>query len=136
MADARKATAGEQEADGGGAGRLLVQLAGAGAGILLFVYLIGGLVIRARMGALELPADSTVALISRETVVIAGARLLVVSLLVGLVGLAFAWAIDPEFPRSRDGSGPAAPWEVAARLERPPRATSDRRRFRGLYAVM
>ena len=78
---------------GAGTGRLLLELAGAAAGALTFVYLAGGLVVRARLNALELPADSTLPLLPRETSLFAGVRLLLPSLVLGglvLFGLSIA----------------------------------------------
>jgi hypothetical protein len=80
-------------AEDAGTGRLLLELAGAAAGALTFVYLAGGLVVRARLNALELPADATLPLLPRETSLFAGVRLLLPSLVLGalvLFGLSIA----------------------------------------------
>ena len=85
----------QPDAEPRGAARLLVELAGVGAGILLFVYMVGGLVLAARMGALELPRVSTVALMSRETVLIAGVQLILPALLFGLGAVGVTWIVRP-----------------------------------------
>jgi hypothetical protein len=74
--------------------RLLIELLGAAAGIIAFLYLVGGIVYRARLDALELPDDSTVALLSRETILIAGVRALAVPLGAALVALFVLWLLD------------------------------------------
>src|SRR5215211_1022249 len=74
---------GDPSADRLNPGRLLFELAGAAAGIVVFVTLVGGLIWRARLSALQLPADSTVVLLPRETIVLAGVRLILPSVVVG-----------------------------------------------------
>jgi hypothetical protein len=66
-------------------GRLLLELAGAAAGILVFVNLVGALVWSARLDALGLSVESTVALLPSQTILLAGVGLLLPSLALGLV---------------------------------------------------
>ena len=80
---------------GTGSGRLLLELAGAAAGLLTFVYLAGGLVVRARLNALELPADATLPLMPRETSLFAGIRLLLPSLVLGAAVLFLLFLVGP-----------------------------------------
>jgi hypothetical protein len=76
---------------------LALQAVGAAAGIVAFVYLVGGLVIRARLGALDLPQDPTVSLIPRETILIAGARVLVPTFGLGLFVVALVWLLPHDW---------------------------------------
>jgi hypothetical protein len=79
--------------------RLVLELAGAAAGIALFVALVGGGVISARLHSLGLPIDSTLAVLPRETVLIAGVRVLSGGLVAALVIIVVLWTI-------RSGAGP------------------------------
>ena len=74
--------------------RLVFELAGAAAGVVVFVSLVGAAVISARLHSLGLPIDSTIAVLPRETVVIAGVRDLSAGLLAALVVLAMLWVLD------------------------------------------
>jgi hypothetical protein len=74
--------------------RLVLELAGAAAGIVVFVSLVGGAVISARLHSLGLPIDSTLAVLPRETVLIAGVRVLSGGLLAALVVLSLLWVLD------------------------------------------
>src|SRR3954452_18561907 len=73
--------------------RLVLELAGAAAGIVVFVALVGGGVISARLKSLGLPIDSTLAVLPRETVLIAGVRVLSGGLLAALVLILVLWTI-------------------------------------------
>src|SRR5215217_4583218 len=74
--------------------RLVLELAGAAAGIVVFVSLVGGAVISARLHSLGLPIDSTLAVLPRETVLIAGVRVLSGGLLAALLVLSLLWVLD------------------------------------------
>jgi hypothetical protein len=74
--------------------RLVLELAGAAAGVVVFVSLVGAAVISARLHSLGLPIDSTLAVLPRETVVIAGVRALSGGLLAALVVLSLLWVLD------------------------------------------
>jgi hypothetical protein len=74
--------------------RLVLEVVGAAAGIAVFVSLVGGAVISARLHSLGLPIDSTLAVLPRETVVIAGVRVLSGGLLAALVVLSLLWVLD------------------------------------------
>jgi hypothetical protein len=74
--------------------RLVLEVAGAAAGIVVFVSLVGGAVISARLHSLGLPIDSTLAVLPRETVVIAGVRVLSGGLLAALLVLSLLWVLD------------------------------------------
>jgi hypothetical protein len=74
--------------------RLVLELAGAAAGVVVFVSLVGAAVISARLHSLGLPIDSTIAVLPRETVVIAGVRALAGGLLAALVVLSVLWVLD------------------------------------------
>jgi hypothetical protein len=73
--------------------RLVLELAGAAAGIAVFVALVGGGVISARLHSLGLPIDSTLAVLPRETVLIAGVRVLSGGLVAALVIIVVLWTI-------------------------------------------
>jgi len=73
--------------------RLVLELAGAAAGILVFVALVGGGVISARLKSLGLPIDSTLAVLPRETVLIAGVRVLSGGLVAALVVMLVLWVL-------------------------------------------
>src|SRR3954451_5307828 len=79
--------------------RLVLELAGAAAGIALFVALVGGGVISARLHSLGLPIDSTLAVLPRETVLIVDVRVLSGGLVAALVIIVVLWTI-------RSGAGP------------------------------
>jgi hypothetical protein len=68
-----------------GASGILLQVAGAAAGIAAFISFVGTIVVRERLQALRLPADSTVALLPQEAIVVAGLRLLLPSIGLGVV---------------------------------------------------
>ena len=74
--------------------RLVLELAGAAAGIVVFVSLVGAAVISARLDSLGLPIDSTLAVLPRETVVIAGVRALAGGLLFAVAVLSLLWVLD------------------------------------------
>ncbi len=74
--------------------RLVLELAGAAAGVVVFVSLVGAAVISARLDSLGLPIDSTLAVLPRETVVIAGVRALSGGLLAALLVLSLLWVLD------------------------------------------
>jgi hypothetical protein len=73
--------------------RLVLELAGAAAGIAVFVALVGGGVISARLHSLGLPIDSTLAVLPRETVLIAGVRVLSGGLVAALIIIVVLWTI-------------------------------------------
>src|SRR3954453_9252726 len=73
--------------------RLVLELAGAAAGIVVFVALVGGGVISARLKSLGLPIDSTLAVLPRETVLIAGVRVLSGGLVAALVVMLVLWVL-------------------------------------------
>jgi hypothetical protein len=76
------------EDGGAGVGRLSLELLGLAAGIAIFVNYVGTLVVRARLEALRLPADSVLGLLPAEQFVAAGLELLIPSAVLGLVVLA------------------------------------------------
>src|SRR5262249_50680515 len=86
----------QEPADGDGAPQgdtrqLVLQLAGAAAGIVVFVSLVGSAVIAARLHSLGLPIDSTLAVLPRESILIAGVRVLAGGLLAALVTVVVLW---------------------------------------------
>ena len=85
--------------------RLVLELAGAAAGVIVFVSLVGAAVISARLDSLALPIDSTLAVLPRETVVIAGVRALSGGLLAALVVLSLLWVLDRLGVRLRPDGG-------------------------------
>jgi hypothetical protein len=83
--------------------RLVLELAGAAAGIVVFVALVGGAVISARLHSLGLPIDSTLAVLPRETVLIAGVRVLSGGLIAALVVILVLWVLGRAPMRCSDG---------------------------------
>jgi hypothetical protein len=73
---------------------LVLELAGAAAGVVVLVSLVGAAVISARLHSLGLPIDSTIAVLPRESVVIAGVRALSGGLLAALGVLSLLWVLD------------------------------------------
>jgi hypothetical protein len=73
---------------------LVFQVAGAAAGIAVFVSLAGGAVTAARLHALGLPTDSTLAVLPREQVLVAGVRVLSVGLLAALLVAGILWLLN------------------------------------------
>ena len=94
--------------------RLVLELAGAAAGVVVFVSLVGAAVISARLDSLGLPIDSTLAVLPRETIVIAGVRALAGGLLAALVVLSLLWVLDRLGVRLRrdESSRWPTPWEA------------------------
>src|SRR3954468_3073647 len=84
--------------------RLVLELAGAAAGIVVFVALVGGGVISARLKSLGLPIDSTLAVLPRETVLIAGVRVLSGGLLAALVVILVLWVLGGRGGRFRSAA--------------------------------
>src|SRR5215218_997255 len=78
--------------------RLVLELAGAAAGIVVFVALVGGGVISARLKSLGLPIDSTLAVLPRETILIAGVRVLSGGLIAALVVILVLWVLGGGAP--------------------------------------
>ncbi len=73
---------------------LVFQIAGAAAGIAVFVSLAGGAVTAARLHALGLPSDSTLAELPREQILVAGVRVLSGALFAGLLVAGVLWLLD------------------------------------------
>jgi hypothetical protein len=89
----------QEPANGDGAPKgdtrqLVLQIAGAAAGIVVFVSLVGSAVISARLHSLGLPIDSTLAVLPRESVVIAGVRVLSGGLVAALATIVVLWVLD------------------------------------------
>jgi hypothetical protein len=89
--------------------RLVLELAGAAAGIVIFVSLVGGVVISARLRSLGLPIDSTLAVLPRESVLIAGVRALSGGLLAALVVISVLWVLDRSGVSLRRDDAPRRP---------------------------
>lgn len=71
--------------------RRLLELAGAAAGILAYVSIAGTALISARLYALGLPVDSTLAVLPRDQVVTAGVRALSLGVVAGLLVVLVLW---------------------------------------------
>jgi hypothetical protein len=82
----------------GPAWEVLVVLAGAATGIVLFVYLIGGAIIWTRLHVLGLPANHGVAPLPRELLLVVGARALAWPLVLGLLAIAAIHSVSPHLP--------------------------------------
>ena len=95
---------GQQEA-GNGVGaaqswRAVLDLAGAAAGIVVLVGLVGSAIMWARLHALDLPAGRGISLLSNESVLSLGAVTLLGAMLVGVIAIgllhAMRWALPPQ----------------------------------------
>jgi hypothetical protein len=74
--------------EGVGIARLALELVGLAAGIAVFVNYVGAFVVTAEFKALRLPSDSIVSLLPPETIIAAGLRLLIPSVILGIVVVA------------------------------------------------
>jgi hypothetical protein len=74
--------------------KLLLELAGAAAGIVVFVSLVGGLVLSAQLHALGLPVESTVDVLPREAILAAGVRVLSTGLLAAMLVVLVLWLLN------------------------------------------
>ncbi|HWI70639.1 MAG TPA: hypothetical protein VNT55_01690 [Baekduia sp.] len=74
--------------EGVGIARLALELVGLAAGIAVFVNYVGAFVVTAEFHALRLPSDSIVSLLPPEIIIAAGLRLLIPSIILGIVVVA------------------------------------------------
>ena len=76
----------------------MLELAGAAAGIVVLLSLVGSSIMWARFHALDLPATRAVALLPRDFLISVGATTLVLSMLLGVVAVAVLHAIRSLLP--------------------------------------
>ena len=74
---------------------VLLQAASAAAGVAVFVTLVGGGVTAARLHALGLPIDSTLAVLPQQQILVSGVRVLSGGVASSLVVLAALWLLNP-----------------------------------------
>lgn len=79
--------------EGRPAWQALVALAGAATAIAIFVYLIGGAIVWARLHTLGLPANQGVAPLPRELLVVVGVRALAWPLVLGVLAIVFVQVV-------------------------------------------
>jgi hypothetical protein len=80
-----------ESGDEGSIPRVVIQLLSAGAGIVLFIYLIGGVIARARLQALELPTDTVIQLLPREALIVMGLSGLRIAIVMAVVIALTLW---------------------------------------------
>lgn len=73
---------------------MLFQLAAGAAGIVAYVSIVGSAVISARLHALGVPVDSTLAVLPRDQILGTGIRVLSLGVAVGLFVMLVLWALD------------------------------------------
>jgi hypothetical protein len=102
------ATGGQQKETSSGSReswQALLELAGAAAGIVVLLSLVGSSIMWARFYALELPATLGVSLLSRDYLLSLGASTLVLSMLLGLLAVAVLHLIRRALPDQVDYVG-------------------------------
>jgi hypothetical protein len=83
--------------------KIAVELLGALAGVVIVVSLVGGLVLAARLHALGLPIDATVALLPKNALLVAGIHAVALGFVLAVVVLVAIHAIDPVTRRASRG---------------------------------
>ena len=110
-------------------GRTAVELLGAATGFLFVLYVIGGVVIAARLHALDLPISSTIALLSTATLVIVALQVVWLGLILGAILWAASELYHARRRRSNGGGEPPVRQSAGtARRSRAPQRSQKRAR--------
>ncbi len=88
--------------------RYVFQVAGAATGFVVFLHLVGGMIVWARLSALNLPADQVVGSLPREFLLTTGTRALLIPLVSGSAAAAVVYLVG--------GSGGVGQWIPALSL--------------------